>query len=338
MNIAFEIQTGQALGVTRHVLNQLVALQDGACALLFCYLLARPEPLDMGQAEFTLGMPEPEVKRAFLKLRDAGLVGAAHAGSTPAPPPVHVALEEEPRPRERPTYDSRRISGVLKNDGSFRAVATDAESRLGKPLSPRDLQMLYSIYDWRGLSAGVISLLTTYCVEKYGPARVPTMNQIDREAAIWQDEGIDTETRAEEYLAELAERKTLRGEIISLLRIYGRTPSATEERYLKDWVGNFYSMELIALAYDKTVVRTGGMSWKYMDTILKSWRDKGLTTPQMVEEGDVKPTAAKAKPSTRPKNAKSYAVPAVSEGAGEHEKAAVEDMLNFLKRVKEENG
>ncbi|GHU96553.1 hypothetical protein FACS1894208_11340 [Clostridia bacterium] len=342
MNIPFEIQNGQALGVTRHVLNQLLALQDGSVALLFCYLLAHPEPLDFEQAEFTLGLKERELKSAFLRMRDTGLVAPlpapAEVAPPPAPAPAPVIEVPQPIPEpaekspERPSYDSRRISAALKDDGAFRAVADDTENRLGRPLSPRDLQILYSIYEWRGLPAGVMSLLVTYCVEKYGPGKPPSANQIDKEASAWQSEGIDTETLAEEYLAELAAKKSLRGEILSLLQIRGRTPSMTEERYIKDWVRREYSIDLITLAYDKTVIRTGGMSWKYMDTILKSWRDKGLTTTEEVDERDVKPTRASA----QPKSAKIY-TPAAPDGEGEHEKAAQADMLDFLRSLKQEN-
>ncbi|MEF9971929.1 MAG: DnaD domain protein, partial [Oscillospiraceae bacterium] len=41
-----------------------------------------------------------------------------------------------------------------------------------------------------------------------------------------------------------------------------------------------------ALAYDKTVIKTGGMQWKYMNSILESWHAKNLHTAEEAEAGD----------------------------------------------------
>ncbi|MCL2084372.1 MAG: hypothetical protein FWH06_03830, partial [Oscillospiraceae bacterium] len=101
MSTPFELQTGQSVGVTRHVLNQVMALQDGAAALFFCYLLARPEPLDFSQAEFTLGLDEKELKRVFCLLRDSGLLSPVPAPSVL--PPADMPAEREPDvPEEAP--------------------------------------------------------------------------------------------------------------------------------------------------------------------------------------------------------------------------------------------
>ena len=44
--------------------------------------------------------------------------------------------------------------------------------------------------------------------------------------------------------------------------------------------------EALSLAYDRTVVNTGRLSWGYMDKILKSWDARGLYIPEDVEAGD----------------------------------------------------
>ena len=367
-------------------------MQDGAAALLFCYLLAHPEPLDFGQAEFTLGADEKELKRAFCLLRDAGLLLPLPAPSIPAvdngqltidngqfaqdfgqseyelpdvtdapavydvplvpeapelpdapepeiqPEPRAAAVVERPRgldPGERPNYDSGQITDALRANASFKDVVREAESRLNKVLSPSDLQTLYGIYDWRGLPPGVISLLINHCVEeareRYGPGRPPTLKQIDKEAASWEREGVDTETRAEAHLADLAERRELRSEILATLQIRNRLPTATEERYIKDWIQSGHSIDLIMLAYDKTIIRTGNLSWKYMDTILKSWKEKRLTTAAEVEESDAPRERA---PTTKPRAAERFS--GRQPAAGQMERAAVDDMRDFLRRLRED--
>jgi DnaD/phage-associated family protein len=345
MDIPFELETGQAVGVTRHELNRILALQDGTAALLYCYLLSTaPQPFDIQQAALVMGVSGQEATRTFALLKEKGLISTVTPPLEfkPTAPVFKAAAANEPPPRtrglvndERPTYTTAQIVGAMEHRGDFSAVVREAESRMGKMLSPSDLQTLYGIYDWRGLPAGVIYLLITHCVEeareRYGPGRPPTMKAIDKEAALWEREGVDTESRAEEYLSEIADRRTRRNEIMSLLQIRGRAPSPTEDRYLKEWT--CHSIDLIALAYDKTVIRTGNLSWKYMDTILKNWKAKNLTTPEDVESGDVIAAPKKTAPSAQPAKARGAAV---DTGAGAREHAAVEEMKDFLKRLRVE--
>ncbi|MCL1819690.1 MAG: DnaD domain protein [Oscillospiraceae bacterium] len=354
MDTSFELQTGQAVGVTRHAINQMLALQDGAAALLYCYLLANPQPLDTNQAALILGMDGLEVTRAFTRLKEAALITTVSplfkdsGRVTPAPPQPIAPPPEIPAPQpkglivdDRPVYTSSEIADALERHSDFSAVVKEAESRLGKILSNNDLQTLYRIYDWRGLPAGVIHLLITHCVEEARErgASTPKLNQIDKEAAAWERSGIDNELRAEEYLAELAGRRSSRYKIMSMLQIRGRAPSVTEEKYMNEWITAGHSLDLISLAYDKTVIRTGGMNWKYMAAILKNWEAKGLTTPEEVEGGEPFLTnyqSGKKAPSSQP--ARSRTAFASEANAGSREKAAVDDISSFLKRVRDEEG
>ena len=45
---------------------------------------------------------------------------------------------------------------------------------------------------------------------------------------------------------------------------------------------------VITMAYEKTCLNTGGLSWPYMNKILTSWKDDGLLTVQQVKAGDRK--------------------------------------------------
>jgi len=356
MDMSFQLQTGQAVGVTCHALNQVLALQDGTAALLFCYLLANPQPLDAQQASLVLGVDGLEVTRAFMRLKEASLLSTAgrcpagqYGGAVPEPPrtkpepvdePSHTTHTKGLAVDDRPTYTSGEIAYALENQNDFSAVVKEAETRLGKVLSNNDLQTLYRIYDWRGLPAGVLNLLITHCVEEARErgGNMPKLNQIDREAAVWEKKGIDNELRAEKYLTELAERRTNRFKIMSMLHIRGRAPSATEDKYMNEWVTAGHSLDLISLAYDKTVIRTGGMNWKYMATILKNWETKGLTTPEEVESGEPllpRYQGAKKTPSSQPARSKTAYAP---ETAGVREKAAVDDISSFLKRVRSGEG
>jgi len=46
--------------------------------------------------------------------------------------------------------------------------------------------------------------------------------------------------------------------------------------------------ELIAMAYERTCLNTGGLNWAYMNKILQRWHDQGLHTAEEVRNGDQK--------------------------------------------------
>ena len=44
------------------------------------------------------------------------------------------------------------------------------------------------------------------------------------------------------------------------------------------------------MAYERTCENTGALKWAYMNSILKSWHENGLHTPQEIARGDTGPT------------------------------------------------
>jgi DNA replication protein DnaD len=46
---------------------------------------------------------------------------------------------------------------------------------------------------------------------------------------------------------------------------------------------------VLKLAYDRTCLNTGGLSWAYMNKILSRWQSAGLFTLAQVQNGDKKP-------------------------------------------------
>ena len=47
--------------------------------------------------------------------------------------------------------------------------------------------------------------------------------------------------------------------------------------------------EVIAMAYERTCLNTGGLNWPYMNKILQRWHEAGLHTAEQIRSGDRKP-------------------------------------------------
>ena len=272
---------GEILAISGRAADRLLTAGSGDAALLYLWLLRNG------------GQYEPQTAARILKW-DAGRTGAAFAAlvglgladegrrSQPAP-----ALERD----EPPDYTAADITQELEDSASpFSALVGEVQRRLGKVLSTADLKTLLSIYDYLALPAEVIALLVNWCVEemerKYGPGRRPRMSQIRKEAQLWQRLGVDTPEAAEGYLKKQAALRTREAQILPLLDIRGRPPVEAERKYINAWVELGFSDDAIRLAYERTVLKKQSMSWPYMNSILRSWHQKGLHTAEQVAAGD----------------------------------------------------
>ena len=256
--------------------DRLLAAHDGDMALLYLYRL-RHGALDPEDAARTLCRTLAEVEAAAEKLErtvDPEVTQRRPAGpARPIPEPA-----DEP-----PEYNARDI--VERGDPAFTALVTEAQKALGHALSTPDLKKLFGIYDYLRLPPEVIMMLLNHCV-KVSKGRLPSMRFIEKEAYVWANREILTLEQAEEYIARsdsLREKSTKTAE---LLGIRGRELTATERRYINSWLEMGFGEDLIEMAFDRTVTNTGGLKWSYMNSILKSWQEKGLFTPADVREKD----------------------------------------------------
>lgn len=274
----------KTLPLTVGAADRLLACADGKSALLYLHIL-RCGGFSASRAARDLRCTSDEVARAADNLRRLGLL--------PAP--------EEPLPDEElPEYTGRDIAERAKADSAFQAVIFEAQRALGKMLSTNDLRILFGIYDHLGLPAELICLLVNHCIEAYrcanGEGRMPTMRYIEKEAWFWAKNEITTLESAEEHIRREKQSQLLTGRVKEVLQIHSRALTATERKYVDGWLELGFSPEAIAVAYDRTVVGTGKLTWKYMDKILHDWHAKGLFTPEQIEQGDVR----RAGPPPRP--------------------------------------
>ncbi len=265
---------GGVVSLSGAAAERLLSADDGDAALLYLWRLRR------GPAS----APDWAAKRLAEAADRLASLGLAASGAAPAPP-VPVAERDEP-----PDYTSDDISRELQNNTSFAPLVKEVERRLGKLLSTTDLKALYTIYDYLALPAEVILPLVTWCVEreeqKYGPGRRPRMAQIRREAFAWRRLGIETAGAADDHIKKMSTLTSREAALLALVGISGRPAVTAERNYFSGWIDMGFEEEAIALAYERTVLKKQSMNWAYMNSILKSWHEKGLHTPAEIAAGD----------------------------------------------------
>lgn len=310
---------GKILSMASAAADRLIRAGSGDAALLYLYLLKTGGAYAAPAAARTMGWEPKRCDDALSLLRSLGLSDAEATPAAPAPAP------------EPPEYTAEDINRELEDKASpFPALVNEVQKRLGKVLSTADLKSLYSIYDFSGLPPEVILLVVSWCVEeyrrKYGPGRLPRMPQVQREAIRWKEHGADTAETAEAYLKRLALLRERSVQVLSLLDIRDRPPVAREKEYIAAWLDMGFPDEVIRMAYERTVMKKQTMNWPYMDSILKSWHQKGLHTAEQIAAGD----------SRRPKSRPGAGAAAPQSAHGEADRRAREDMERMREKLRQE--
>ncbi len=207
--------------------------------------------------------------------------------------------------RERPSYDSAEIDAAASVNKEVDYLFKEAEKILDKILSPSDFELIYSFVDWLGLPIEVVIMLL-----RFAKSRGKTGKRYLETVAIdWADKGIDTFESAEEYIKEIELKLSNEGKIRGILGIYDRALTQTEKKYIKAWTfEKNVPAELVAEAYDRTVMATGKLNWAYMNKILMAWVEQGLKTVDEVRQKDIEfkgyNTANTSKPVAKAKRGK----------------------------------
>lgn len=208
-----------------------------------------------------------------------------------------LGLDESRDPRfqhsaQQPQYTEQDIRRQMDRPGSsFKLFVGEVQRCLGRALSNEELKILLSIQEYLGLPVEVLNVLIHYCVDRSrsrGAGRMPSMRMIEKEAYHWADQRIDTLEKAAAHIQHESARSSRLGELCRRLGITGRRLTPAEERYLRAWSDMGFSNDAIDLAYEKTCENTGGLAWKYMNSILDRWNAQGLYTADQVRALDRK--------------------------------------------------
>lgn len=256
-------------------LRGLLSAANADAALLYIYIHSGNAPAGAISA---LRMTEQRYSYAAATLRQLGL--------WPEEKRLSIAAGE------RPNYSERDVLDTLEREPSFRNLYGEIQRRLGKALNTEELKILLSFVRYLGLPEDVICVLVSYCQERArrkGSLRNPSLRTIEKEAYAWAERGIDTIEEAAAFIqAQNVYHSRLSG-LMRILQIRGRVLTAAEEKYAKVWLDMGFADDLITMAYERTCLNTGGLSWAYMNKILVRWHQAGFRSAEDVRNGDRKP-------------------------------------------------
>ncbi|MBQ6851538.1 MAG: DnaD domain protein [Oscillospiraceae bacterium] len=193
---------------------------------------------------------------------------------------------------ERPQYSENDVLRAMDEDGQFRSLYGEVQRLLGRSLNTEELKILLGFVRYLGLPGDVICVLVCFCKERArqrGSLRNPSLRTIEKEAYFWAEQGIDTMEEAAAYIQTQNHRRSRLGRLMQILQIRGRSLTPGEERYAQQWLDWGFDEGALTLAYERTCLNTGGLSWAYMNKILTRWQEAGLLTAAQIQAGDTKP-------------------------------------------------
>lgn len=264
-------------------IRKLLAAASGDAALLYLCLKT-------GAPAESCGLSALRQEGALALLRQIGLLEQI---------PRRIIPGETP-----PDYTGEDVYRALNDpELKFSDLVNETERRFGHELGTEDLRTLLSITKWIGLSNDVVSILMSYCIERSrnrGSGKMPSFRTIEKEAYRWADSGIDTMEAAIAFVRTENACRSKIGELTEMMGLNGRALTSAETQLLRSWLDMGFDKPEIHLAYERTCMSTGGLSWRYMNAILVKWNELGLHTLEEIQRGDApaaKPAAGGKKQS-----------------------------------------
>lgn len=152
---------------------------------MLLYALCEQE-FSVAEAAAYLKITAGEVESALCFWRGAQLLDTAEAEK----PAAHAKISLFQ------SYDGELLAKQVEENATFKTLCEFMEKKLEKLLNKNDLNSLFYLFDYVGLSAEYIMALTEYCVQK-GKG---SMQYILKTALGKADDGVDTYEKLEEWL------------------------------------------------------------------------------------------------------------------------------------------
>lgn len=175
----------------------------------------------------------------------------------------------------------KELESRVKNSQDVKYLIAETEKHFGKNLIPSEASVLVSLYDWAGLPVDIILMIVGYCAS----INKNNIRFLEKLALDWIDKGIDSHEAVAANIKELTLKNTNESAVKSAFGIFNRSLTTKEKNFINSWFCEMhYDIEMVKLAYEKTIDSTGNMSFPYINKILGSWNEKGIRTPAQAEE------------------------------------------------------
>ncbi len=183
-----------------------------------------------------------------------------------------------------PTYTGTQIEAYMAKNKRTAELFKECQSVLGKSFNTHDFNNVINLKQYYKFSSAYILLLLAHCAD-IGKTNWAYIRKL---ASEFYDNGIDTYKKLEKHFADRKNEKSLEYKIRKLFGIGEREFIKTERAVFDKWLENEISFDLIELAYEITIEKTGKSSPRYASKIIENWISSGIKTVEEAKEAQQK--------------------------------------------------
>ena len=210
-----------------------------------------------------LSMPPEAVERSLAFWRGVGLVCETGEGDVTVVPV-----------QQRAPLSVDDVADITLRNPEIAVLLQETQHFLGRPIDSLESRMLVEIYEYDGLPVDVILSVVAYCAPRAKSKR-GVIGLAARTAGQWREQGVTDLDSAERYIRLLEMREQREQEVAAVLGVDASSFTRTQKNYIARWYEEYgYGSDFVKEAY----LHSGKDSVNYLNTILKSWYNKGYRT------------------------------------------------------------
>lgn len=175
-----------------------------------------------------------------------------------------------------------------QNDDDLKLIMNVAEKYMERFLTSADIHLICDLYEKMSFSSELILYLFEYCA---GLGKTDT-KYVEKVALKWADEGIRSVEEAIEHSNQYNQNFNAVMKAFGLARALGKA----EMEMINKWVHSFQMpIDLIIEACNRSLLNTTRPDFKYADSCLKNWHEKGCHSFEDIQKNDTAFLTAKDK-------------------------------------------
>ena len=184
-------------------------------------------------------------------------------------------------------FSERTVLGELEEESAKEIAVTIRNNKLSSlfdeiaammhktMLTPAEIRRISELSSQYGLSEEYIATLAAHLLEE----NMLSVGILIKRAINLVGAGVANAETLSAYVSEKEKEKNDYIEYKRIFGIYERTLSKREREYISKWSREFgYGTEIVAMAYDITVINISKLSFAYMDKLLSDWNSHGCRT------------------------------------------------------------
>ena len=287
---------GTMFGVPCIVADNLLKIADESQIKVLLYLLRHSEKnLTAEEISANTGVGTEKVADAVLFWQQVNVLStsASTSVSVPAAQPIIEPVKEiaadtpaQPTaplgnaPLKTTQLHPSEIADILAANENISDLFRISETLLGT-LTPAMQNTLIWMSDYLSLGNEVILTLLGYCID----ADKTNPKYIEKIASDWAENEINT---LELATAEIERRNQARDFTNEIKRIFElrQNPTTNQQKMITKWQADRLPLDMIHLAYEKTVEQINKVSFEYINKILESWKLSGYSSVSDVKNAE----------------------------------------------------